>query len=318
MAGGGDCGDCGGSVSAGSESSVVGGRFGGGATLGRSRIQDSCEFIEETWRRSEPAMRPDFGRIMLARTAAMAANEARFRGRALFATVEGEVRVTAATLLVAMEVDCGVKQSTVMVEVTAPPYHYFLRFDSEDDCTRVVLSDLRSGGTRIRFRRWGRCARGTPGKFEYKTTLSVKGLPEEAQEPQTVSLVIAGLEGELIEMLPGADRWVVLVSAWLRNPCSVPKSLTVIVPAPILPRIAPDFDEDVESPPPPCSPKKKGTMDYQLLLHVKDVIDHGDLLAEDLPAKYLPDEDKDLTRMHTFKTWRGKIDGTGPGTNGFA
>ena len=58
-------------------------------------------------------------------------------------------------------------------------------------------------------------------------------------------------------------------------------------------------------------------MEYQLIMHVKDVIDRGDLLTN-LPAKYLPDEGVDLSRKHTFKTWRGKIDGTCPGTNGFA
>ena len=81
--------------------------------------------------------------------------------------------------------------------------------------------------------------------MEYKTTLRIEGLPEEAQEPQTINQVIAALGGELIELLPGTDRWVLPVSAWLRDPCSVPKSLTVTVPAPILPRIEPESDEDV-------------------------------------------------------------------------
>ena len=45
-----------------------------------------------------------------------------------------------------------------------------------------------------------------PGKFEYKTPLSIEGLPEEAQEPQAVNLVLAALDGELIEMLPATDH----------------------------------------------------------------------------------------------------------------
>ena len=58
-------------------------------------------------------------------------------------------------------------------------------------------------------------------------------------------------------------------------------------------------------------------MEYQLILHVKDVIDRGELLS-DLPVKYLIGEGVDLSHKHTFKTWCGKVDGTGPGVDGFA
>ena len=40
----------------------------------------------------------------------------------------------------------------------------------------------------------------------YKTELSIEGLPEEAWEPETVNLLMAGLDGELIEMLLVTDR----------------------------------------------------------------------------------------------------------------
>jgi hypothetical protein len=33
---------------------------------------------------------------------------------------------------------------------------------------------------------------------------------------------------------------------------------------------------------------------------------------------FYPDDDEDLSRKHKFKTWRGKIDGTGPGLYGEA
>lgn len=69
--------------------------------------------------------------------------------------------------------------------------------------------------------------------MEHKTTLGFEGLPEEAWEPQAVNLVLADLDGELIEMLPPTDRWVLPVTVWLRDPCAVPKRLTVTVPAPL-------------------------------------------------------------------------------------
>ena len=155
MASGGDCG---------SESSVAGGgTVGGGATVAWSCIKDGRYFGQEVWRRGEPSMRPDSGRIVLARTAGMEALEESYRGHALFATTDGDRRVTAAALLAAMEADCAVQQSAVKVEVTAPPYHFFVRFDLEEDCTRVVMSELHSDGIRIRFRRWSSCGRGMPG-----------------------------------------------------------------------------------------------------------------------------------------------------------
>ena len=278
-------GDCGGSVSEGSESFVVGGGSAAGhTTVPWSRVRDSRYFTEEIMQRGEPEMRPDFGRIVLARTAGMAELEEMYRGRVLLARVEGDVRVTAAALLAAIEVDCGVAQSAVEVEVTSPPFNFFLKFDSPEDCSAVVLSDLRCGRTRIRFRRWSRSARGKPGKMEYKTTLSFEGVPEEQQEPQAMKLLVAGLDGELIEVLPQTDRWVVTVSAWMRDPCNVPKVLTVTVPAAIEPRIDPDEGEEQESPPPPMSPRHKSNMEYQLIVHVKDVIDRGELLS-DLPPK---------------------------------
>ena len=55
-----------------------------------------------------------------------------------------------------------------------------------------------------------------------------------------------------------------------------------------------------------------------MAIHVKEVIDRGPLLTEGLPNELLPDEDVDLSRKHTFTTWRGKIDGTGPGPYGNA
>ena len=285
-----------------------------------SRYKDSSYYMEESWHRGEPEMRPDFGRIVLARTAGMADLEESYRGHALFATAEGQVRVTAAALKAAMKLECGVNDTAVKVEVTSPPYHFFVRFDSDEDCSRIDLASrqLRCGGTRIIFRRWTRHGRGVPGKMEYKCTMSFEGLPEEAQEPQALNLVLAALDGELIEMLPARDRWIVPVSAWLRDPCAVPKQLNVMVPGPDLRPTSPGSSGEGESPPPPYSPRFKGNQNYPLIVHMKDVLDRGELLTEGVPLAYLPDSDEDLSRIHTFETWRGKVDGTGVGGNGIA
>ncbi|CAM0949469.1 unnamed protein product [Alopecurus aequalis] len=285
-------------------------------------VPDGRRFIEEIHRSGDPDLRPYVDhRVVLPRKVGKAAQEQKYRGRALFATVMGDgPQVTAESLLGAMEVQCGVVQLTVKVQACAPPFHFFIEFDSEEDCTAVVMDsrELRCGQSWIKFIRWSIYAHDTFGKLEFKTTISIEGLPEEAWEPETVKMMVAGLDGELIEMLPTTDRWVLPLTAWLREPCAVPKMLILTVPLPATLRANPGSDEDGESPSPPTSPKEKRTRDYPLILHVKEVIDRGDLLAEDLDEKYLPDEGEDQTRRHTFKTWRGKIDDTGAGDHGFA
>ena len=318
-------------VGGGGGDGTVAGLGGGGATVGGGggggepmpvwgHIPSGRRYIEEAYQRGEAELRPYVDRIVLPRTAGMAAREKQFRGRALFATVMGDAMpVMPAALLAAMEVHCGVAQSAARVEVCSPPFHFFIRFDSDEDCTRVLNAswELRCGRSWICFHRWDQTSRGTVGKFMYKTALSIEGLPEEAWEAQTVNLLMAGIDGELIEMLPATDRWVLPVTAWLRNPSDVPKMVTLTVPVASVPDTH-GSDEHVESPPPPMSPREKRTMDYTLIVHVKEVIDRGDLLTEGVDSEYLPDDDEDLSRRHTFKTWRGKIDGTGPSDLGFA
>ena len=44
--------------------------------------------------------------------------------------------------------------------------------------------------------------------------------------------MLAALGGELIELLLAMDRWVLSVTAWLSDPCAVPKKLKVTLPTP--------------------------------------------------------------------------------------
>jgi hypothetical protein len=112
----------------------------------------------------------------------------------------------------------------------------------------------------------------------YHTKLSIKGLPEEAQEPQTLNLLLAGLDGEVDEVLPGTDLWVVTVTAWMRDPCDVPKRLAITVLSPVLQPTQPSSNEEGESPPAPMSPRDKRTMHYNVIMHVKEVVDRGLLM----------------------------------------
>ncbi|XBH66498.1 hypothetical protein VPH35_094991 [Triticum aestivum] len=230
-------------------------------------------------------------------------------------------RAVAGALAAAMESHCAVRRTTTKVKVTCPPFHFLVRFESTDDCTRVVHASeqLRCCGSRISFQRWSSFSGGKPGKLKYKTLLSLEGLPEEAWDAHTVNPVLVGVDGELIDMLPATDKWVLRVTAWLRNPSGVPKVLTVSVPAPPTGPWKPDSDdENAHSPSAPNSPTERATVDFPVIMHVKEVVDRGPLLTEGLAVELLPDEDEYLTRKHTYTTWRGKIDGTGPGQYGKA
>ncbi|KAM0890760.1 hypothetical protein ACQ4PT_026847 [Festuca glaucescens] len=282
-------------------------------------IHDGRLFLLESWRRGEPKMRPDSGRIVIARTAGMDALEKQLYGLAVYVTIEGGVRVAAEALLGALQRQCGIQPTAMKVEAACPPYHFFIRFDSVNDCAQVLYLKplLRCGGAGMSIRRWCWDACGTPGKMEYKSLVSIEGLPEQAWEVETVNNVLAGVGGRLEEMLPPTDRWVLPVTAWLQDPCAIPKSLTVVLPTPTPPPMRPSSDEGAESPSPPRSPTMKRTQEFNLFMHVKEVIDRGRLLIEGPSDGFYSDEE-DLTRRHTFPTWRGKIDGTGPGDHGYA
>ncbi|KAI5001293.1 hypothetical protein ZWY2020_025943 [Hordeum vulgare] len=264
------------------------------------RIPNPRIFPLEVWQRGEPEMRLERGWVVIAGIAGMAALERDFYGRVLYATIIGQPQsmVTMEALAVAMESRCVVRRTATKMEVS---------------------EQLRCCGSRISFQRWSSFSRGKPGKLEYKTMLSLEGLLEEAWDPHTVNLVLAGVHDELIDMLAAIDKWVLPVTAWLHDPCGVPKVLTVSVPAPPNGPWKPDSDdENAHSPPAPNSPTEHGIVDFQVIMHVKEVIDRGPLLSEGLAFEFLPDEDEDLTRKHTFTTWHDKIDGTGRGQYGKA
>ena len=110
----------------------------------------------------------------------MAALEQAFHGRALYASIIGQSRslVTPETLAAAMASHCGIRSAAMKVEVTSPPFHFFVWFDSLEDCTRVVLTSeqVRCGGSRISFQRWSSLSRGRPSKLELELSMFLADL----------------------------------------------------------------------------------------------------------------------------------------------
>ncbi|KAI5003631.1 hypothetical protein ZWY2020_030791 [Hordeum vulgare] len=168
----------------------------------------------------------------------------------------------------------------------------------------------------IQFHRWVREIRATPAGLEYKTKLSFEGLPDQAWSMESVKGVVKDLGGDLIEMIPPKNRRELEVTAWLRDPSKVAKLLDVEIPEPKLamctdppPESLDEFVAREEASSYRSSSSKKKTLVYPVICHLKEVVDRGPVLVEDLPDEWLPNEGGYLTRRHKFIIVLGKIDG---------
>ena len=270
-------------------------------------------FPEEIYHRGEPDLRPEEGHIVLSRTRGMDALEARYRGRALLATVEyPRPPVSPGVMMAALESQCGVQRARVRVEVTFPA-DFFIQFESEEDCTRVVRQSrrLRCAGTTVHFRRWSRFYGAMESKIEYYCKISVEGLPASGWDAELVSELVTMLDGKLVTIEPRGDRWLINCFAWMKNPCGVPKKLRVEIPEPLPP---PRELEEGESPPPPFERRFWRSLMYPVLVHVEKVLDRSPIITAGFAlSDSSDDEDRDFTRTHRFPVWGGRVDGTGPG-----
>ncbi|KAF7015705.1 hypothetical protein CFC21_029477 [Triticum aestivum] len=250
----------------------------------------------------------------------MDALELRFGRYVLLATAvgDGKQAVTPAAMLATLRQHCGVVPSEVVIEVACPPHDLWLTFSTEEKCSEVLLSSMKIKCCRrwIQFSRWCRMVRAQPGALKYKSKLDFEGLPNQAWTTASVKDVLKQLGGELIEILPPESRRELEVMAWLRDPSFVGKVVTVEIPESKLTNKPPESMDEYEAMQfelgdyGPSSPRKKNSLLYPVICHMKEVVDRGPLLAQGLPDEWLPAEGEDLTRKHIFKTVLGKIDGT--------
>ncbi|KAE8801918.1 hypothetical protein D1007_22428 [Hordeum vulgare] len=182
----------------------------------------------------------------------------------------------------------------------------------EEKCTLVLQSSMKFKCCHrwIKFHRWFRDIRATPAGLEYKTKLSFEGLPDQAWLMKSIKGVLKDLGDDLIEMIPPNNRRELEVMAWLRDPSKVAKVLDVEIPEPKLALCTDPPPESLEelvareeasSYGSSSSKKKKKTLVYPVICHLKEVIDRGPLLTEDLPDEWLPNEGEDLTRLHKLR-----------------
>lgn len=159
------------------------------------------------------------------------------------------------------------------VEVTHPA-DFFLPFASSDDCDRVFRSSgkIRCAGAPIAFQRWHRSAQAVSGKLDFFCKIGIEGLPASAWEWDAVGQLINNLQGQLVEILPQEDRWQLDVTAWMKNPSSIPKIYDFEVPEPAGLQNTVDPEWPV-APPPPAPPAERRTLIHPLTIHVLDVVD---------------------------------------------
>lgn len=145
----------------------------------------------------------------------------------------------------------------------------------------------------------------TPGSLDFKTKLSFEGLPDMAWSTEAVQGVLKEINGDLIEFIPPENWHKLKVMAWLRDPSTAGKVLKVEIPEPkvaLCTDLSESFD-DLDTPSyGPSSPRSKRPLVYPVLVHVKEVVDRGPLLVEDLSDEWLPRERVALTRTHKFTT----------------
>ncbi|XBJ10818.1 hypothetical protein VPH35_015610 [Triticum aestivum] len=278
-------------------------------------------YPQEVWRRGEPCLRPERSHVLLACTPSMDAVQACYRGLVLLATAvgDGEEAVTPAAQLAAIEERCGMLLAEVSIEVACPSHDLWLLFSTEEKCTVVLQSLMKLKCCRrwIKFERWVREIRGSPGALEYKSKLSFEGLPDQAWSRRSVKGLLKDLGGELIVIIPPKNRRELEVMAWLRDPSKVGHVVDMEIPEPKLALcmdLPPQSLEELVACESTCeygpsSLRKKKTIVYPVICHMKEVTDRGPLLAEDLPDEWLPNEGEDLTRKHEFTTVLGKVDG---------
>ncbi|BAH92770.1 Os04g0563500 [Oryza sativa Japonica Group] len=148
--------------------------------------------------------------------------------------------------------------------------------------------------------------------------LAVEGLPAHAMEIEAVKQLLNKIDCQFIELFDPVDACMLEVLAWSADPSKIPKEFILDIPEPMqewwMPPATddPDMFELLVSQSPPAPPTEKKCLTFDLLLHLREVVD---------PVRQLPDspsydpflDDREAPRRRTYNAFLGRIDGSGPG-----
>uniref|UniRef100_A0ACD5YCR8 Uncharacterized protein n=1 Tax=Avena sativa TaxID=4498 RepID=A0ACD5YCR8_AVESA len=269
--------------------------------VGGSRPQPILSAPSRTAERVQsgnPDWRPASGSCVLSRTPGMVALAEEFNDNALMATMLGTHPIVLPTDLLSAFRSCfGIRRIVVNIEVCALPFDFFVRFTHSSDGKCVLHSShsFECYGDKMSFLHWHHACGWDDrlGKLCFFSKLSFDGLRLHAWEPEALKQVVSRLGGELVEIVPLSDRWIIEVKAWLKDLDIVPKMYNVDIPS---------------------RPRRHLCWKHPLIIHLQEVLD---------PIHGIQDPDE-AARKHPrrLQYWLGRIDGTGPppfrdGAHGF-
>lgn len=174
------------------------------------------------------------------------------------------------------------------------------------------------GGALVSFKRWHRAVHARTSKLLFVVKLAVEGLPAHAMEIEAVKQLLNKIDCQFIELFDPVDACMLEVLAWSADPSKIPKEFILDIPEPMqewwMPPATddPDMFELLVSQSPPAPPTEKKCLTFDLLLHLREVVD---------PVRQLPDspsydpflDDREAPRRRTYNAFLGRIDGSGPG-----
>lgn len=137
-------------------------------------------------------------------------------------------------------------------------------------------------------------------------------------EIEAVKQLLNKIDCQFIKLFDPVDACMLEVLAWSADPSKIPKEFILDIPEPMqewwMPPATddPDMFELLVSQSPPAPPTEKKCLTFDLLLHLREVVD---------PVRQLPDspsydpflDDREAPRRRTYNAFLGRIDGSGPG-----
>uniref|UniRef100_J3N5B1 DUF4283 domain-containing protein n=1 Tax=Oryza brachyantha TaxID=4533 RepID=J3N5B1_ORYBR len=160
-------------------------------------------------------------------------------------------------------------------------------------------------GVGVSFRPWTRLCGGTSSKVQFFTKLSPDGLPTHLWGKNVVIWMVIWRRSSL------RNARCLGVFAWFKNPSALP--LVAVVEVPEKPGAGGAWREcSGTTVAPPRTPRCKPSTEFNILVHVEEVIDPT-------PQHWMGDrlddgsgDDEDIIRRNAFDCWAGRCDGTGP------
>lgn len=115
--------------------------------------------------------------------------------------------------------------------------------------------------------------------MRFMVRLAIEGLPAHAVELEAIKQLLNKLDCQFIELFDPVDACMTEVLAWAADPSKLPKEFVLDIPEPMLQWWMPPTTDDPDmfellvSETPPGPPTEKKCLSFDLLIHLKEVVD---------------------------------------------